>query len=105
MTIVAVRAWKLPETKFTLIDKVPDGSYYYLQMDGVSLTGGPSVVVSDEGACDRGVALSSGSTFTRTGVKIAPPRGKYLEALFMFENMGNQTAVEPITGLKKANSI
>lgn len=100
VTNVAVRAWSLPETKFMLLNKVPEGAYYYLQMDGLSLGGGPSAVVSDEGAGDRAVALRTGNTFTRKGVKISPPKGKYLEVLLMFQNIGNETAVESITGQK-----
>jgi len=39
-TMVAARSWAPPDTKFLLLDKVPNGTYYYLKMDGLSVGGG-----------------------------------------------------------------
>lgn len=98
--VVAARTWSPPETKFLLRDKVPEGSYYYLQMDGLSMGGGPSVVISAEGQEDVKTALQTGSVFKRRCVKLTPPNGKYLEVLLMFENVGKEKAEEPISGQK-----
>jgi hypothetical protein len=100
-SVFAVRSWTPLETKFLLVDKVPSESFFYLKMDGVSLAkGGPSPILSDEGASDFMTAFKTGSTFTRRCVKFAPPKGKYVEVLLMFHNAGQQTAEDVISGQK-----
>ncbi len=69
-------------------------------MDGISLGGGPSVALSDEGGEDGRNALRTGSVFKRCCVKLAPPKGKYLETLLLFQNTGKQNAEEVISGQK-----
>ena len=76
-SVLAARSWTPPETKFSLCDKVPNESYYYLKMDGISIGGGPSVILSDEGGEDIRSALQAGSVFKRRCVKLSPPKGKY----------------------------
>jgi hypothetical protein len=100
-TVVAARSWTSPDAKFLLRDKVPDDSYYYLQMDGLSTGGGPSVVLENEGAEDDRTALKTGAIFKRRCVKLSPPKGKYLEVLLMFQNASKQTDDEPISGQRK----
>jgi len=99
-SVFAARSWTPPETKFALCDKVPNESYYYLKMDGVSLGGGPSVALSDEGGEDVRSALQTGSVFKRRCVKLSPPKGKYLETLLLFQDTGTQNAEEVISGQK-----
>ena len=103
-TVVATRTWSPPDVKFLLRDKVPDDSYYYLQMDGLSTGGGPSVVVENEGAEDIKTVLRTRAVFKRRCVKLSPPKGEYLEVLLMFQNATKQTADEPISGVRRPGS-
>ncbi len=96
-TVLATRSWAPPDAKFLLLAKVPDDSYYYLQMDGLVIGGGPSALLTDEGSADQQQALQTGATFTRRCVKVSPPMGKYLEVLLTLKNNSGQTEDQTIS--------
>lgn len=99
--VLGVRVWSPPEQKSELLEKTPDGPYYYFQLDGLPMGGGPSARLQSEGQAETKFLLGSDHKFVRRCVKLTSPKGKYVEILLAFMNNGQEVFKQSITSPSK----
>lgn len=96
--VLAVRSWEPPEPKFLLIEKIPEGRYYFFQMDRMPIgVTSPSPILEQEGQSVWTTVYATKAEFTRRCVRFASPKGQYVEILLLFENEGDTAFVESVT--------
>lgn len=95
--VLALRAWSPPEQKFTLIEKIPDReSFFVWRLDNVGLARS-LMILEREGQEEAVKTIKTGSAFSRKVVRLTPPRGKFLEILLLFTNIGKETVEKSIS--------
>jgi hypothetical protein len=99
--VLKLRSYRPPAPKFKLLESLPDETYYYLQMDEVSLGGGPSVLLASEGQEDSRHLVQTSTRFSRHCIKLRPPKGRWIETLVVFENRGTHEARQSLSSPQK----
>lgn len=95
--VLGLRAWSPPEQKFTLIEKIPDREFiFFWRLDNVGLARS-LMILAEEGQEEAVKTVKTGSAFSRKVVKLTPPRGKFLEILLFFTNIGKETVEKSLS--------